>query len=60
MARHERDPEELKAINEWLKTNEVTIFPAGAKSEAGEVGYSWGRKPKKKKAEPKKKTAKKG
>ena len=43
MARDERDPEELKAINEWLKTNEVTICPPGAKSEPGEVGYTWGR-----------------
>ncbi len=57
--RFERDPEEQKAIDEWLKKNEVTICPPGAKSEPGEVGYTWGRKPKKKKAEPKKK-AKKG
>ena len=56
--RFERDPEEQKAIDDWLKKNEITICPPGARSEPGEVGYTWGKK-KKKTAEPKKK-AKKG
>jgi hypothetical protein len=60
MAREERSPEDTKAIEQWLKKNKVTICPPGAKSEPGEVGYTWGRKPKKKKAEPKKKSTKKG
>tara|TARA_B100000683_G_scaffold181285_1_gene174608 strand:+ start:3272 stop:3442 length:171 start_codon:yes stop_codon:yes gene_type:complete len=55
--RFERDPEEQKAIDEWLKNNEVTICPPGARSEPGEVGYTWGKKPKKKAT---KKKAKKG
>ena len=48
MARDERDPEELKAINEWLKTNKVTVCPPGARTDSADVGYTWGRKKKKK------------
>ena len=55
--RFERDPEEQKAIEEWLKKNKITICPPGARSEPGEVGYTWGKKPKKNKST---KKAKKG
>ena len=59
MARTQRTREDNAAIKEWLaKGNKITKCPPGAKTEPGEVGYTWGRKPKKK-AEPKK-TAKKG
>ena len=52
----EVDSEEQKAIKEWLKHNKVTICPPGAKTEPGEVGYTWCMK--KKKAAPKKKAKK--
>lgn len=55
---------ENAAIKEWLaKGNKITKCPPGAKSEPGEVGYTWGRKKKKvdPEADPKaKKTTKKG
>ena len=56
MARYQRSESDTEAIKEWLaKGNKVTVCPPGAKSEPGEVGYTWGRKPKKK-ADPKKPT----
>lgn len=55
-----RTREDNAAIKEWLaKGGKITKCPPGAKSEPGEVGYTWGRK--KKKVDPKaKKSAKKG
>ena len=54
MARYERTSADTKAIEEWLKNkdNKITVCPPGAKSDPGEVGYTWGRK-KKKAVEPK-------
>jgi hypothetical protein len=61
MARTGRTRADNQAIREWLaKGNKVTKCEPGAKSEPGEVTYTWGRKPKKK-ADPKeKKPTKKG
>ena len=60
MARTQRSREDNRAIREWLdKGGKITKCPPGAKTDPGEVGYTWGRKPKKK-AEPKKKPTKKG
>lgn len=48
--RDERSPEEQKQIDEWLKKNEVTICPPGARTSDDQVGYThgWGKKKKKK------------
>ena len=60
MARTQRSREDNRAIKEWLdKGGKITRCPPGAKTDPTEVGYTWGRKPKKK-AEPKKKPTKKG
>ena len=60
MARTQRSREDNAAIKEWLdKGGKITRCPPGAKTDPTEVGYTWGRKPKKK-AEPKKKPTKKG
>ena len=61
MARTGRTRADNQAIREWLaKGNKVTKCEAGAKSEPGEVTYTWGRKPKKKVDPKEKKPTKKG
>ena len=60
MARTGRTREDNAAIKEWLaKGGKITKCPPGAKTDPEEVGYTWGRRPKKK-AEPQKKPTKKG
>jgi hypothetical protein len=51
MARPQRTEDETKAIDEWLSKNEVTVCEADARTDADEIGYSWGGKKKKKPAQ---------
>jgi hypothetical protein len=51
MARPQRTEADTKAIEEWLaKGNKVTVCEANARTDADEIGYSWGGKKKKKPA----------
>ena len=40
--------EDRKAMEEWLKHNEITICPPGVRSDEDSIGYSWGKKKKSK------------
>ena len=40
--------EDRKAMEEWLKHNEITICPPGERSDDDSISYSWGKKKKSK------------